>query len=110
MDTESDYVDIKAELQKAVIAKLNSSDAESILINSNSLIDNGYWFYVTVEKIEFIIYICKRKKITDKYFYKAKAYLVTNRPITDDDVCLDEDSRGKEVQQSVLVKLGKFKV
>ena len=111
-ESESDYVDVKVELQKAVVAELNSNLGIKIIKSCNDPITNGYWFYVTIEKVQFIIYICKRNKYIDgdEYFYKARAYLVTDRPVTASDSCLDEDSRGKEVQDKFSVKLGKFRL
>ena len=110
MDTESDYVDIKAELQKAVITKLNSDSKQEIIIFCADPVTEGYCFYVTIENTEFLIYICKRNKYKegDKYYYKARANLVTSRPITEDDKCLDEDSWGKDIHDKFSISLGKF--
>ena len=111
-ECESNYVDVKEKLQIAVVAELNSNLGLKIMNSCNDPITNGYWFYVTIEKVQFTVYICKRNKYIDggEYFYKARAYLVTDRPITAGDSCLDEDSRGKEVQDKFSVKLGKFRI
>ena len=112
-ESESDYVDVKEKLQLAVVAELNNKTKLKDIFNScNDPITNGYWFYITIEKVQFTVYICKRNKYTagDEYFYKARAYLVTDRPITAGDECLDEDSKGKEVQDKFSVKLGKFRI
>ena len=109
-ELESDFVNVKSELQLAVKAKLKADNSGPILDSCNDPLTNGYSFLVTIEKIQFNVYICKRNKYTgdDAYAYKARAYLVTDRPITEGDESVDVDYRGKEIQNDFSIKLGKF--